>query len=317
MMAIAITLVVVGHQSVPFAPHWYSDRLHEWIYAFHMSLFIFLSGLLVRYSYRGVKCVADYGRYVGRRFTKFFFPYLAIGLIVAYATTGFSGGDTAEQLRSVMRNLLLYPMESEASFLWYIYLLMGYYVVVPLLFALPQRWQMVLCLASVGLPLLPAGPMCGASLYCRYTFFFLLGIVCAQHTDELATIRTWKWGLAALPFAAWSVLSLTGQAPVLLPVFTGLLALPACYVCARWLGLAGWLRRTCRQVSEGCYWIYLLQLFVVWGCAYAAIWWLPTGRYPFALFIVVSSFLAISLPLLLRRLALLIVERRKRRVSTR
>ena len=56
---------------------------------------------------------------------------------------------------------------------------------------------------------------------------------------------------------------------------------------------------------------------MVWGCAYAAIWWLLAGRYPFALFIVVSSFLAISLPLLLRRLALLIVERRKRRVSTR
>ena len=53
MQGIAMVLVVLGHHLFPFMPEWYM-RMFYWIYTFHMPLFIFISGFLVRYSYKGV-----------------------------------------------------------------------------------------------------------------------------------------------------------------------------------------------------------------------------------------------------------------------
>ena len=90
MIGIAMILVVLGHQTVPFSPRWYDEGLHEWIYMFHMELFMFLSAFLIRYSYRGVKSVGDYGRYIWRKFVKFFVPFLVIGLVVSLVLTRMS-----------------------------------------------------------------------------------------------------------------------------------------------------------------------------------------------------------------------------------
>ena len=44
MIGLAMTFVVLGHMSVGSVPYWYSHGLHNWIYSFHMPLFMMVSG---------------------------------------------------------------------------------------------------------------------------------------------------------------------------------------------------------------------------------------------------------------------------------
>lgn len=88
MLGIAMLLVVLGHHFFPFMPEWYR-RMYYWIYTFHMPLFIFISGFLVRYSYKGVHSMAEYRSYVGRRFRKFALPYIIVGVLCALVAWNF------------------------------------------------------------------------------------------------------------------------------------------------------------------------------------------------------------------------------------
>lgn len=70
MQGLAMLLVVIGHHLLDFMPDGYG-RFHSWLYIFHMPYFIFLSGFLIAYSYKG----EQYVKYIYRRFRKFFIPY--------------------------------------------------------------------------------------------------------------------------------------------------------------------------------------------------------------------------------------------------
>jgi len=71
---IGIILVVVGHvlrglQKIPAAvPGW--EAVDSWIYAFHMPLFFFLSGLFIEPSCRG-----PLGRFIGDKARRILWPY--------------------------------------------------------------------------------------------------------------------------------------------------------------------------------------------------------------------------------------------------
>ena len=41
MVGLAMILVVMGHFTLGFEPDWYGNGLHNWIYSFHMQLFLF------------------------------------------------------------------------------------------------------------------------------------------------------------------------------------------------------------------------------------------------------------------------------------
>lgn len=79
MQGLAMFLVVAGHQSVSFAANWYAP-LHACIYSFHMGLFVFISGLLIRYTYRPGTPREEYSN-VKRKLKKFGLPYLIIGIL--------------------------------------------------------------------------------------------------------------------------------------------------------------------------------------------------------------------------------------------
>lgn len=72
---IGILLVVFGH-SYPFDVQlpMFFWKLREWIYLFHMPLFIFISGYLLARSHRPA------GEYIGRRAKKLLIPYVGLSL---------------------------------------------------------------------------------------------------------------------------------------------------------------------------------------------------------------------------------------------
>ncbi len=324
MVGLAMIFVVLGHQSFDFSPRWYSQGVHEWIYMFHMEVFMFLSAFLIRYSYKGVSSVKQYLQYVGRKFVKFFIPFLIIGLTVSLSKAYAMGLDVNVMwtaVASVLKTLVLYPMYSDASFLWYIYVLFGFYIISPLVIAMPKWLKMALCVAALALQLLPAGHLLGSFLFCKYTFFYMLGILCGEGVDDFQAIKTWVWGCLSVPFIVWSVMVLVARigggmdyewllvAPWQYHVIEPCLAIPFFYFFARLVRPIGWVNKMLSIISVNCFWIYLLQMFVIWACVYAVE--VSGIKCPFWLFMLMSTVFAIVIPIAVQKISAFLPKLRK------
>lgn len=76
LRALAIILVVVGHISLTYLP----ADLHKWIYAFHIPLFFFISGMTLSFqNYQNTSMP----QLLKKRFTRLYLPYLLWALILA------------------------------------------------------------------------------------------------------------------------------------------------------------------------------------------------------------------------------------------
>lgn len=309
MIGFVMILVVLGHMSFNFAPQWYNEIFHTWIYSFHMELFIFLSALLIRYSYKGVHNFRQYIHYEWRKFRKFFFPFILVGVVVGLSSAYLNDTIKAQggwfgTLWNELALLLTWPMQSHASFLWYIYILMGFYLISPLYFKL-SRWQkMILCLFSI-VPTLPEITYhFGAALFCKYLFFYALGVLCAEGIEDLRKLQWWHWMLSSLPFVGWTVYFSVTQDHSLLPIFTGMLSLPAVAFIGICFRNINWIRWCMTKISSGCYWIYLLQMFIAWGCAIVfRNSSLLIQHVPFWCFMIITAVLCLCIPLLFQALS--------------
>lgn len=311
MIGIAMILVVLGHMSVGGEPYWYTHGLHNWIYSFHMELFLFLSAFLIRYTYRKVKSLHEYNIYIWRKIKKFFLWFLIVGIAVAllaYPVKGipFSFG----HLWSSIVYLLLYPRWSETSFLWYIYVLFGFYIVSPLFFRIPQWGRVLVCVATLFLPMLPESQFLAAFDFCQYSFFYCLGVLCAEWIEEIRNVKIWQWGLVSIPFVAWTAwtfsegMDIGFEYPQLgwWHIVTGVSSLPFFFLVSMALKKTKLTCKALTLISKDCYWIYLLQMFIIWGCSSEIRRIGFDDGTPFWLFMTVSSILSLALPIILAEL---------------
>lgn len=308
MVGLAMLLVVLGHFSVGFEPQWYSNGLHNWIYSFHMEMFIFLSAFLIRYTYKGVGSLKEYGTYIWRKFKKFFIWFIIIGLTVSLLACLFKGIQlSADYVWHSVKMLLLYPRWSEASFLWYIYILFGYYLVSPLFFRLPQAMQVVCCIGAMFLAMLDGNTFLASHEFCQYTFFYCLGVLCAQWIEEIRNAKVWLWGMLSVPFLAFTGwvfsegLKIGFQFPQLgwWTIVTGVAALPFFYLISMALEKSKFFTAIFTSISVNCYWIYLLQMFIIWGCARLVHSAVHAGTITFIPFFTTTTILAIAIPIAL------------------
>ena len=311
MIGIAMILVVLGHFSLGFEPGWYHFGLHNWIYSFHMQLFLFLSAFLIRYTYKGVHSLKDYGLYIWRKFKKFFLWFILIGLAIDLMACPIKGIPlSASYLGHSLRTLLLYPRASEASFLWYIYILFGYYLISPLFFRLPQWAQTLCCVLALFLPMLHGSLFLDTYDFTQYTFFYCLGVLCAEWIDDIRTAKTWLWALLSVPFVAFSCW-LFGQGQFLgfehpslgwWSLVTGTASLPFFYFLSLALAKSQTVTKILTVISVNCYWIYLFQMFIIWGCARLVYSSGLVEGFPFVPFFIITALLAIAIPIAIAQL---------------
>lgn len=311
MIGLAMILVVMGHMSVGGEPYWYSHGLHNWIYSFHMELFLFLSAFLIRYTYKPVESLLEYTKYIWRKFKKFFIWFLVIGMVVSLLACPLKGLTfSGEYVCQSLKYLLLYPRWSETSFFWYIYILFGYYLISPLLFRLPQWVRVMLCVAALFLPMLPETQILAGYDFCQYTFFYFLGVLCAEWIEEIRGVKVWQWGLMSVPFVAWTAwvfsegMEIGFEHPQLgwWHIVTGVSAIPFFYLISLALKKTKILNKILTIISKDCYWIYLLQMFVIWGCSKLINHFGLNADVPFGLFLVFATILAIAIPVGLAQL---------------
>ena len=292
MQGIAMVWVVLGHHRFPFMPEWYM-RMFYWIYTFHMPLFIFISGFLVRYSYKGVQGWGEYKTYIAKRVRKFMPPYLIVGTICTLMAWNFK--DVGALLTSWV-NLLISPKQSEVTFLWYIYLLFIFYCMAPLLFN-AKRWiRGVTLVAALLLSLHYINiPYFCIDWFTRYFLFFLLGTYAAEHYMQIERIDV-RWSLVALVvFIVMSVAHFRGGYNFALEYAMQWMGIPA-FVGVVWLlKQVAIVREALVYVSVNCFGVYLLHMFFVQAGAMVVArlpWTIPSWGY--VIYLLVSTTISIG-----------------------
>ena len=292
MQGTAMVLVVLGHHFFDFMPEWYG-RMYYWIYTFHMPLFVFISGFLVRYSYKGVNGVGEYRTYVGKRFRKFAIPYIIVGVLCALLSWNFKDiGVLGENLL----NLFIAPKQGEARFLWYIHLLFVFYMIAPLVFNAKRavRWCVMAVALYFSVYHIPDN-LFNADYFTRYFIFFLSGAVVAENYAVVKCMDA-RWSMVALVlFVAMSVWHFMYGYNALLEYMLQWVGIPA-FLCVAWvLTNCLLLRNALVYVSVNCFGVYLLHMFAVQAGAMIFVrlpWVMSTWGY--VIYLILSVIISIA-----------------------
>ena len=174
---IAILLVVYGHIFFPetIATDWYRHS-HKFIYKFHMPLFMCLSGYLVFMSTSGkvISTKSDYLIFQKKKLYKFL-PVYIVASAGSILLDALYKHFPASEIRESIFNSIFNPVHSSAVFVWYIYVLLGFYLVTPFLIKLKGPILYLLLLFGFLLTNLSFSQLFCADLFAKYFFFFLGG----------------------------------------------------------------------------------------------------------------------------------------------
>jgi fucose 4-O-acetylase-like acetyltransferase len=205
---LAILLVVLGHliaREPPPGPgvEWYVF-VREAIYAFHMPLFMAVSGLLYGLNWRSGATLADDLIDARRRVMRLLPAYLLIGLLVFAGKLVFqsftpvvdNGVDSVAELLT----LLTQPSASFSAFLWYIYALSVLYIVFPLAFRAVRGQLIWLLPVTIVFWWLPSSSWFAWDLLQVLSVFFLIGVIAGRHHEATQRWLGRLWLPTMIPF---------------------------------------------------------------------------------------------------------------------
>jgi len=125
----AILLVVFGHLVARVGPqdeHWYEPARRA-VYAFHMPLFLYLSGLVAVYSGSVLRPRAQWGGIVRARARRLLLPFFGIGLLIVTAKVVFRSVMVVDNAPSGflagLCDLVWHTADSPALSVWYLLVL--------------------------------------------------------------------------------------------------------------------------------------------------------------------------------------------------
>lgn len=128
MQTFGIILVVLGHSTYQLGHAGHVPAVCQWLYSFHMPLFFFISGYLLRYSNdRNGRQLADMPAFgdkgfITRKVKRLLVPYVIISSVVFFPKAMMS----AIALRPVdmsawsYLSMLLYPQTNVIGFFWFL-----------------------------------------------------------------------------------------------------------------------------------------------------------------------------------------------------
>lgn len=191
---LAIFLVVVGHLvrgTPPRGNGWYTDLL-VLIYNFHMSFFMFISGIIMSYSDRNPASISAYIKHVKKKAKRFLLPFFLFGILVGLGKEVFHNFIFVDNINTNLFNgmldLLIRPTESFSSSLWFIYVLLVYYIIIPILLFICKGELKYLLLIGILIHFLPMPNYFALDQIVQYLFFFVLGIYAMKNWEYYISI---------------------------------------------------------------------------------------------------------------------------------
>lgn len=304
---IAILLVVIGHivarGNVPGA-EWYSDLKHL-IYLFHMPLFMVLSGLALGLSWEPKANMVQVARFIKKRVMLFLILYFLFGLLIVggklIAARFIHVDNQPTNFLEGITTLVLYPMQSASSFLWYIQLLSLYFMVVPWLLQMSQRWSAWgILLIGLVLNAFTWSNLFNFVGFVEYLPFFAVGILLGQHWIKLQSrvLAPQAWIFWVFPFACVLVFSL-----FIFPLpkwLVGTLSVP--FVLCTSQSVAGRAEKWLSMLGKQTLVIYLLNTIFIGLTKAILLPLIPWREHYFLIFFILLGAAGLYLPILTKRL---------------
>lgn len=183
--AICMILVVIGHYVPDDAPSWYV-MLHDWIYRFHMPLFMFASG----YIYIAFKKDEGYGRFLWKKIRRLMVPYFVASIIIITIKLLTQRGMYVENPVEMSSYLRMLYLPEAGYFLWFIWALFIMFIIIPcfknrlsrtIFFVFAVFWHY-------------AHPVPLSQLFCisqasNMLIWFMLGVMCFDWKDLTRKIQ--------------------------------------------------------------------------------------------------------------------------------
>jgi fucose 4-O-acetylase-like acetyltransferase len=190
----AIFLVVFGHivaTDMPAGNDWYAVLKFN-IYKFHMPFFMFISGIIMAYTFPVVENAKGYFKYVFKKLKRLAPGYVIFGCLIYFGKIAFSKiihvDGLPGDLYSEFYNLLLVPSQSAGGSLWFIYVLMEMYIVFPLIIGFCFERPVLTLVAGVIIEFVPATSVFMLDRFCEYFLFFALGVVAVGFYDKYLSV---------------------------------------------------------------------------------------------------------------------------------
>jgi fucose 4-O-acetylase-like acetyltransferase len=239
---LAILLVVFGHlvaRADPQGVEWY-EPLRRAVYAFHMPLFLYLSGLLAASSGMLLSKRTEWGFIARSRAKRLLVPFFCLGALVAVgkllaARVVFVDNPPAGLMPGLL-GLLWHTATSPALTVWYLFVLFAVSIgALVLLDGRAARWPWLLAL-SLLLYVLPLPAYVYADRVGEYAVFFVLGAGAGFYGPRWDCWVDWAWpaALTLLLMALAAVALFGAHWPEKLELLSvGALSLPAIHGAVR------------------------------------------------------------------------------------
>lgn len=249
---IAILFVAMGHQKsngIIENVLWYRE-LNNWIYSFHMPLFMFASGYIFSYTMPKIESVNSYFAYLKKKFIRLFPSFLIVAILMFSlkylmqghidANRGVNNGFTE------FFQVFYVTTKGPAGFLWYIYVLFLYYLTIPLIIKKIDLRLIFLISSVLVLSMslfffnIKFTDYFSIRSYIVMLPYFSLGMIsCNIREKYLSYLHKFKWIFAFL-FICFSILFFYKQPaflfvdnpPVIPKYFMGLTAIPFFHLIA-------------------------------------------------------------------------------------
>ncbi|WP_430466737.1 acyltransferase family protein [Winogradskyella ouciana] len=229
-VGIAIALVVYGHLLFNVKDLAWFVESRRLIYRFHMPLFMFLSGLLMSYSYKPVESLKMYGEFLKKKLKKFVPPYLLFSFIFLLFDYLFYGLNSSDLLETV-KATFIYPAEGSAGFLWYVYVLFEFYLVLPLLMLVAKKYSLVLLTFAIALHFFNVTHLFNLNMFAFYLLFITLGIIANKYLSIYYKVLSKLGFIFVAIFVAVLYVAFTEYYKIP-KVITGLCSIPAIHFIA-------------------------------------------------------------------------------------
>lgn len=191
----AILLVCIGHSFTAVE----SEYGHEWIYNFHMPLFIFISGFLLAASAhkKGIEIsrfpLSGPDNFIRKKSVRLLLPYFVISSLTFWPKallSQYAMRPTDLSLSSYI-HMLLWPQDNVIRFFWFLPTL---FIISILIVSIAktrilQKYQLPFLLFLLALHMLnplPENSFLALHDVFNYLFFYMVGIYFYQHREYLS-----------------------------------------------------------------------------------------------------------------------------------